>query len=140
VHSDASGVACEGTVRYFIGAFSVPCWREKGGRRPLHLRYRVLYRTLLDTALCYQQILGSVPVSALPSFRVMHVLGLCDAPPSACLLSQGRSKRRNNSSRFLHNLLIRRQHLDQVGAGRHLRPPIAICQGQPWRGSQAAWS
>jgi hypothetical protein len=35
----------------FRGRFRVPCWRDKGPDRPLHLEYRTLYSLLLETAL-----------------------------------------------------------------------------------------
>jgi hypothetical protein len=34
----------------FRGRFRVPCWRDKGPDRPLHLEYRTLYSLLLETA------------------------------------------------------------------------------------------
>jgi hypothetical protein len=35
----------------FRGRFRVPCWRDKGPDRPLHLEYRTVYSLLLETAL-----------------------------------------------------------------------------------------
>jgi hypothetical protein len=32
------------------GRFRVPCWRDKGPDRPLHLEYMTLYSLLLETA------------------------------------------------------------------------------------------
>jgi hypothetical protein len=133
VHSNASRVACEGTVRYFTGPFSVPCWREKGGRRPPatfkvpdplpdlaghSLRLESVQIGKLNRATCDQWSLRPARgQSGREKVRRLETLQGC-----SILLYSTTSSRKGWNKKFLSETILDRQHL----LGNTVRPCLPV--------------